>query len=474
MSARTLEALEADFGPAEASQTTLPTERAYIAPVGVSVADAGIVATVCADPVMGALHSGDISAYGGDHSAAEQAFVNALAPRCNFDRSQIERIWIASPLGQRIGKSPKTENRADYRNRTIEKACERSPGEAVNFEEWRERILRPNASRYQLLNSAAVAALASIEWALQGIFPTKGLGAIFGPVGSAKTFLALLLAERFATGEQFFGRRVKQRTVVYLALEGEGGFQRRIKVIEIKRGAPLPDTFRLVLQSFRLNVAQDVTDLAEAIKELGEGVVVFVDTVNRAAPDIDENSSKDMGLVIEGAKRLQSLTDGLVVLVHHVGKDASKGLRGHSSLIAALDGAIEIKRDKDARSWTVAKSKDGEDGGDHGFKLRPIYIGQDAHGELVGSCVVEPCEMEIRARNLNAPTGGNQKLVLDALRPLLCNAGAVGLALAVAIETAALGLVCEEKRRPERARAAIETLASKGILRVQDGQLWLA
>lgn len=343
-----------------------------------------------------------------------------------------------------------------------------------NLEAMRPCDAPPNASRFRLLNSAAVAALPPVEWAVQGIFPEEGIGAIFGPVASGKSFLALLLAECFADGTPFFDRRVKRRMVIYLGLEGEGGFQRRIKVIEINRGGPLPDTFRLVLQSFRLNVAQDVRDLAEAISELGEGAVIFVDTVNRAAPDIDENSSKDMGLVIEGAKQLQSLTNGLVILVHHVGKDASKGLRGHSSLIAALDGAIEIKRNGEARSWTIAKSKDGEDGGDHGFKLRPIYIGQDEDGELVGSCVVEPCGSEIRARDLNTPTGGNQKLALDALRPLLCEAGAQGLSLATAIDGAARNLVCDDKRRPERARAAIETLASKGILRVQDGQLWLA
>lgn len=66
---------------------------------------------------------------------------------------------------------------------------------------------------------------------------------------------------------------------------------------------------------------------------------------------------------------LRLLTDGLVVLVHHTGKDTAQGMRGHSSLFAALDGAIEVKRNNAGRTWTVAKTKDGEDGKTTAFKL---------------------------------------------------------------------------------------------------------
>ncbi len=71
---------------------------------------------------------------------------------------------------------------------------------------------------------------------------------------------------------------------------------------------------------------------------------MFIDTLNRSAPDADENSSKDMGLIIDGMKKIQSQCEGLVICVHHTGKDVSKGLRGHSSLLAALDSAIQVER----------------------------------------------------------------------------------------------------------------------------------
>lgn len=62
-----------------------------------------------------ALYSGDISAYGGDDSTADAALCAHLAFWTGKDATQMECLWLASPLGQR----EKTANRRDYRNRTI-------------------------------------------------------------------------------------------------------------------------------------------------------------------------------------------------------------------------------------------------------------------------------------------------------------------------------------------------------------------
>jgi len=84
--------------------------------------------------------------------------------------------------------------------------------------------------------------------------------------------------------------------------------------------------------------------------------LLVIDTLTVAASGADENSSSDMGLIIEAAKALQAKLGGLVLLVHHSGKDQSKGLRGHSSLHAALDAAIEVIRNHDnRRRWRIAK-----------------------------------------------------------------------------------------------------------------------
>lgn len=67
---------------------------------------------------MRAIYNGDASKYGGDVSSADIRLCNTLAFYTNKNTDQIERIWLASPLGQR----EKTQKRKDYRTRTLAEA----------------------------------------------------------------------------------------------------------------------------------------------------------------------------------------------------------------------------------------------------------------------------------------------------------------------------------------------------------------
>ena len=333
--------------------------------------------------------------------------------------------------------------------------------------------------RYKLLNSADLAALPALVWRVRGVLPAVGLAGLYGPSGCGKSFLALDMAAAVAEGGRWFDCRVVAAPVVYAALEGEAGFKLRVQAWEAHMGRKLPAGLRMVLQSFKLTAPEDVRDLAAVVPA---GAVVFLDTLNRAAPTVDENSSKDMGEILEAAKRLQTLTAGLVVLIHHTGKDASKGLRGHSSLIAALDAAIEVSRDGERRDWTVTKAKDGQDGDAHPFKLQVETLAIDEHGDPVTSCVVMIDHAASDVRAVRLPQGGNQKLVLDALRPMF-KAGETGkpgapplracIELEAAVTAGAARLTCETWRRATRTRDAITTLISKGVFGCNEGWVWL-
>ena len=214
----------------------------------------------------------------------------------------------------------------------------------------------------------------------------------------------------------------------------------------------------------------------------------IIDTLNASAPGADENASEDMGRIIDGAKRLQAAIGGVVVLVHHTGKDSTRGLRGHSSLFAALDAAIEVQRDGDARSWKLAKSKDGADGEFVPFRLRVVELGEDDDGEPVTSCVVEPVEDEAAmVKRALPPKAGNQRLIWEGLKDMLKAAGEVrpegapkelpmcrpAVRLDDAIGKLRTGLLCEEKRQTERTRQALTGLVARGLVIMKEGFLWL-
>ena len=336
------------------------------------------------------------------------------------------------------------------------------------------------APRYKLLGADELRDLPPLAWRVRGVLPAVGLAALYGPSASGKSFLAFDMAAAIAEGQRWFDCRVEAAPVVYAALEGEAGFKLRAQAWEVSRGRALPDGLRMMLQPFKLTDGQDVLDLAAVVPA---GAVVVVDTLNRAAPTADENSSRDMGEILEAAKTLQTLTRGLVLLVHHTGKNAAAGLRGHSSLFAAMDAAIEVSRDGDRREWKVAKSKDGQDGTAHPFKLQVETLGVEETGEAITSCVVlrDTAAQDVRAVKL--PQGGNQRVVLDALRPLFKD-GTTGkpgapplrpcIELEAAITAAASKLTCPTDKRTSRTREAITGLVARGVLGCNEGWIWQA
>ena len=345
------------------------------------------------------------------------------------------------------------------------------------------KTLTQSTARYQLLGRTALQGLPPVIWRIKGVFPAEGMGAIFGPSGAGKSFLAFDMATAIANGTTWFEHRTQAATVIYVALEGESGYKNRVSAWEKEKLNPLPPNMHLVMQPFKLTDPQDVFDLASVIPK---GSVVFIDTLNRSAPTADENSSKDMGAIIEGAKSLQIAVSGLVVLIHHTGKDASKGARGHSSFTAALDGAVEVERSINGRAWSVAKAKDGEDGHKTPFKLKVQTLGKDVDGDAITSCTVEP-DLSVVYRPIE-PNGSQQKLALRAIRTSLgqspfkakagcgSNTACIPFVAAVGAVTAAIPNV-DKHRRSNRANQLIAGLTAGGFLMAglegDDDWLWI-
>ena len=317
---------------------------------------------------------------------------------------------------------------------------------------WKKRS---KVSGYDLLDRDAIMSIEPVKWMVRSVFPTTGIAAIFGPSGSGKSFQALDLGMRVASGEEWFGRRTEMRPVTYVMLEGEAGLRNRVVAWEKVHRREIPEAFTSITQPFDFTEPDDVEALASALPKQS---VTIVDTLNRAAPGKDENSSKDMGEVIAGMKRLQELTGGLVLSVHHTGKDASRGLRGHSSLHAALDGAIEVKREKDARSWSTAKVKDGDDSAQTAFTFRSVELGFYPDGDSMNSLVVMPDTAALL--RVPEPRGKNQNLVWHALKA----DGRQEFSFEEAVDVGSAALDIQPRRRKTVTRDVIRDLLKRGNL----------
>jgi hypothetical protein len=282
-----------------------------------------------------------------------------------------------------------------------------------------------------------------VEWLIEDIIPKRSFVALFAPPASYKSFVALDLAEAVATGREWMGKAVKQAGVVlYIAGEGHGGLGARIKACKIKNDSPDGAPLYVIRAQINLRSSQeDFDNLISAINDLLDTVgeklqMIVLDTLMRmSGGGFNENSSEDMGGFITQAGKLQAFYDCALLVIHHSGKDVTKGLRGHSSLLGAVDTELEINRldsvvnsgneaVKGSGTITVTKQKDGSDDIAIGFDVVAIDVSTSALGfESTTSLAVQPNTEIVQATKKNAKnnagSGGNQRMEMDSLMKVI-------------------------------------------------------
>jgi archaellum biogenesis ATPase FlaH len=316
---------------------------------------------------------------------------------------------------------------------------------------------------FQMLTVRDLLRLKAMSWLVKGLLPAEGIGALFGPSGSGKSFLIIDLLMHLCLGRDWFGYKIhKKHTVLYLALEGGAGVRNRVAAYLQHNNIKEPDNFFTIIDNF--DIRQQFWDLIEAVKEI-EPSVIIIDTLNQSAAGCDENSNVDMSLIVSRAKIIADAIKGLVLLVHHTGKDASRGLRGHSSLNAALDVAIEVQAEtvKTPRFFKITKSKDGACGDGLAFKLKSIDLAVDADGDAITSCVVERDISGLFA--IQIPIGKNVITAWDLLKNQL------PISYMEAKNKVKDALVQENpsRKRPDNtAKDAIDSLHQQGFIAFKD------
>jgi len=281
-----------------------------------------------------------------------------------------------------------------------------------------------------------------IKWLIQDVIPDQSLVALFGPPASFKSFHAMSIAECIASGRPWMGKEINgSGPVLYIAGEGYGGIGARIAAI--KQHHKTPDSAQLYVVRSMINLrssADDFTNLILAIDELVQliGVqlrMIVIDTLARSFGGGNENNSDDMGVYIQSLGKIQNRYKCSLMLLHHAGKDTSKGLRGHSSLLAAVDTQMEILRFTDSMKGQIflSKQKDGEQGERYGFEAITVDIDRSELGlENGSSLVIEASDVgDTKASDAEnkpekgKPVGAKQKIAEKSLNVAIKTFGSI-------------------------------------------------
>ncbi|MFM0513091.1 AAA family ATPase [Paraburkholderia sp. RL17-373-BIF-A] len=311
--------------------------------------------------------------------------------------------WEACP-GERSGYKAifKDANSAHWTKPT--------PAEPVETDDDGNRI-----NSFQLALKRAEAPIRSDL--IKGVIPDAEFGIIFGKSGSGKSFAAIDLGYHLARGAAWRGRKVKQRNVYYIAAEGAHGVRRRAKAYALHHGVDVLTPFYTRERAINMHAKNGWVRAAEDITEIaaGEPGVIFIDTLSRSIPGVEENSAKDMSQVIENCQMLGRATGCMVIVIAHAGKDDDKGVRGSSTLRAAADFELAVSRHLETqwRCLKLTKSKDDIDGTEFGFTLTSVEVGIDEDGDTVFSAVAVPSDEKPIV--VNRPQSKDAARALDAV-----------------------------------------------------------
>jgi len=256
--------------------------------------------------------------------------------------------------------------------------------------------------------------------------PAQSFGMVWGASGSFKSFHAISWACCIATGKEWNGRKVKQSPVLYIAGEGGVGVPRRIFAwCQAHNNGVNPDDL------YMLNHAVPVTDidyanqLLDTVRQQEEETgkrfgLIILDTLARCFGAGDENRSEDMNRFIGACDRLKTELKSTVLIVHHSGKDDSKGARGSSSLKGACDFEFSIHRpDSGEMGLTLStpKAKDDRQPAPQFFPLTERHIFTDSDGDNVTSLSVSLTgETPPADEYSDSPLTGTETAVYQAVR----------------------------------------------------------
>ncbi len=171
------------------------------------------------------------------------------------------------------------------------------------------------------------------------LFPEGAFILIAGPPGTLKSFLMLAIAWAVSTGSSFAGRaKGEAREALYVDLENaQNVIAQRKEFLQLGPCPKLRYWGRWVERPF---IGIDSPELLEYARS--EKPLLIFDSLVRFHT-ADENSNSEMAKVMAHFVTL-ARAGATVVVLHHSGKDASKGFRGAAEIEAAPDVVYRVHR----------------------------------------------------------------------------------------------------------------------------------
>jgi AAA domain/Primase C terminal 1 (PriCT-1) len=228
--------------------------------------------------------------------------------------------------------------------------------------------------RFQVLDDVALLSRPTPPQLADGRIPARSLGVLIGATETWKSFLTIGVMGAIHHSGQWLSTPVRRGKALQVVGEGASGLKDRISAWQVAHGltpeTPLGMTF--IEEPVNLFDPADVDRfIEEVIAPRAPLDLVTFDTLARCSVGMEENSARDMGIVIRSADRVRQAAQGVVLLNHHVNAAETKE-RGSSALRGAADFILRTSKTDDFVTLSCDKQKDMEPFEPLKLKLVPV------------------------------------------------------------------------------------------------------
>jgi hypothetical protein len=303
---------------------------------------------------------------------------------------------------------------------------------------WDEEIPAPpereGAEPFEFIMAKDIE-LESKEFLIDGFLGRHEITAWYGPPDAGKSTVKIDAACHVAAGLDYCGRKVVQGAVLYVAAERGRIVRRRIKAWCKEHG--LPDIPLAVvdkavdLRTRKIDADRIIATAKQMEAACGQPVVwIIFDTLNRVLAGGDENSPKDMGAVVASVDLIYRETHAHCSLIHHVPVDRIDRMRGHSSLLGAVDTTVRVSKDNGTVIVEIDIAKDLDDPKPQlAFTFRSVWLltdpntGIETTAPVMVPAEVQPVKQKTKQAKVKLPKSAN--IALAALREAIDELGTV-------------------------------------------------
>lgn len=211
-----------------------------------------------------------------------------------------------------------------------------------------------------------------VEWVVQGVIPKEAIILLTAPGGGLKTMLCLKMGSCVSNGSPFLGQPTTKMPAYFVDYENP------LSLLS-DRARLLGGSEMLIwhLSNLFSPPRLDVDDWI-LFKALKPGLLIF-DTL-RSAQLLDENSSRDMALIMGRLKELREM-GFTILLIHHSPKADDRKYKGSSAISDLADHCLVLERVRAVGSDETADDQDDSDlplrlgvRGKTRFESTPVFL----------------------------------------------------------------------------------------------------